>query len=57
MDDKLNEDVNMLLTVKGICAAYPLVVALVPQMVIHVTTLDGKIEDIKDHLFFLIIKK
>jgi hypothetical protein len=47
MDDKLNEDVNMLLLIKGIGSAYPAAVAQVPQMVIHFTTLGGKIVDIK----------
>ncbi len=47
MDDKLNEDVNMLIVVKGICKANPAIMALVPQMELHLTTLSEKIISIK----------
>lgn len=47
MDDKLNEDVNMLIVVSGVSGVYPLIIGLVPQMVTHVTTLNGKIVAIK----------
>ena len=47
MDDKLNEDVNQLLTVSAVCHAYPTVLLLVDRMGAHLITLDGKIFDIK----------
>jgi len=47
MDIRLNEDVNELLVLQGIFHGYPLKVALVARMVVHGTTLDGKISDIK----------
>ncbi len=47
MDVRLNENVNELLIVQAILHGYPTVVALVPQMVLHGTTLDGKLIEIK----------
>ncbi len=47
MNDKLNEDLNQLLVVDGVCAAYPLAMAKIPQMVLHKATLEEIIENIK----------
>ncbi len=48
MNDKLNEDLNQMLVVDGVCGAYPSAIAKIPQMVLHKATLEGIIVNIKD---------
>jgi hypothetical protein len=48
MDDRLNEDVNSLIKVSGICGAYPAAMLLVAYMEVCRNALNAKIAAIKD---------